>query len=595
MNNILVTKTIAELLPLKFKVPSYQRGYRWEETQVIALLNDIWNYNVDHNNTDAFYCLQPIVVKEDQNERFELIDGQQRLTTILLILHYLNETEFKVAKPLYDLTFETRERQDSFLSIVSDSEKCSQNIDLYHLNQSYINIEKWFSKIEKNKPSVKGDFYSRLTNSSRVIWYCIKDDTSVIDIFTRLNIGKIPLTNAELVKALFLIKSNFEQQASLKQIQIATEWDAIEKRLQDDSFWYFIYSPQNSINYDNRIEYVFDLLQNKTKNHEDYHTFNMFYAQFEEDKANEGKLNIDKHWLKVKEYFLTLDEWFNNRELFHLIGFLVEYNVDINSLKEKSKELNKTEFVLYLKKLVKQKFENIVLDELDYSNSSDKRKIKMVLLFFNIQTILSNQKAEMRFPFNKFKQERWDIEHINSQTEKHVENKKRKLWALDLLEYFTGIKGYENILVDTTKTAADFQKEKVLTLNGEDRVICEKLLHILDEDKIDDDFFDEVFIAVRRVFEEDKITEVDGISNLSLLDETTNRSYGNAMFPIKRNRIIENDMGGLFVPLCTKNVFLKYYSKQIKDAMHWKQNDAEDYLNAMQQILKEYLPEIVKS
>jgi len=321
MNNILLTKTIADLLPLSFKIPSYQRGYRWEETQVIALLNDIWNYVVDHNNPNAFYCLQPVVVKEDENKIFELIDGQQRLTTILLILHFLNETEFKVPKQVYDLSFETREQQESFLSVITDNEKCRNDIDLYHLNQSYCKIENWFVEQEKIRPSVKGDFYSLLTNKTRVIWYCIKDDTSVIDIFTRLNIGKIPLTNAELVKALFLIKSNFEQHDSLNQIQIASEWDAIEKRLQDDSFWYFIYSPQNTIKYDNRIEYVFDLLQKKTKDHEDYHTFNKFYEQFEEDKAKakEGKLNIDKLWLKVKKYFLTLEEWYNNRELFHLI------------------------------------------------------------------------------------------------------------------------------------------------------------------------------------------------------------------------------------------------------------------------------------
>lgn len=593
MNNILITQTVAQLLHYRFKIPSYQRGYRWENTQVTALLNDIWNYEIDNNNLDAFYCLQPVVVKEDENKQFELIDGQQRLTSILLILHYLNETEFKVPKPIFEMTFETREQQESFLTVITDEEKCRNDIDLFHLNQAYSIIERWFIKHEKTKPSVKGDFYSKLTNKARVIWYCINDNTSVIDIFTRLNIGKIPLTNAELVKALFLIKSNFEQQATLKQIQIASEWDTIEKRLQDDSFWYFIYSPQNTISYDNRIEYVFDLLQDKRKEHEDYFTFHKFYDQFDKSKEEEGILNIDKLWLNVKQYFLTLDEWYSNRELFHLIGFLIEYGADVNKLKNESKEKNKTDFVFHLKKLIKEKLENIELDKLDYSLKKDYKWIRMVLLLFNIQTILSTQKGEMRFPFNKFKQDNWDIEHVNSLTEGHIDIRKRKLWALDILEYYTGINGYGNqINPEFDKSSTLLQKEKVENLDLTIQDICKKLLIILESEKVEEEYFDEVFNKIRQAFEEDKIRDNNSISNLALLDENTNRSYGNAMFPIKRKRIIENDMNGLFVPICTKNLFLKYYSTQIDKGMFWAQNDAEDYLQAIRKVLKEYLPEM---
>jgi hypothetical protein len=91
------------------------------------------------------------------------------------------------------------------------------------------------------------------------------------------------------------------------------------------------------------------------------------------------------------------------------------------------------------------------------------------------------------------------------------------------------------------------------------------------------------------MFEEDKIVDNDTISNLSLLDEFTNRSYGNSIFAIKRIRIIENDKLGLFVPICTKNVFLKYYSKQVKDGRYWKQTDADNYLSAIRSALDNYL------
>ncbi|MBN3253734.1 DUF1524 domain-containing protein [Pectobacterium brasiliense] len=83
----------------------------------------------------------------------------------------------------------------------------------------------------------------------------------------------------------------------------------------------------------------------------------------------------------------------------------------------------------------------------------------------------------------------------------------------------------------------------------------------------------------------------DGLGNLALLDSSTNRSYKNALFPIKRARIIDNDKQGIFVPICTKNVFLKYYSQSVTELINWSESDAKDYQKAIGQTLKEYLPE----
>jgi hypothetical protein len=490
---------------------------------------------------------------------------------------------------VFDITFETRENQESFLSVISDKNKCMDDIDLFHLHNAYTKIAEWFTEKEHVIPSIKGDFYSKLTNRVRVIWYCIGDGTSAIDIFTRINIGKIPLTNAELVKALFLMKNNFQDQSTLKQLQIANEWDNIEKRLQDDSFWYFIYSLQNSVTYNNRIEYVLDLMQNKSRNDEDYFTFYKFNRQFNESKDENEIPDIDKLWTQVKSYFLTLEEWFINRELYHLIGFLIETGTDINILREKSKSTTKTDFILHLKTVIKRNLKGIELDKLDYSVSADKKNIRKVLLLFNIQTILSTQEGDMRFPFNKFKKEKWDIEHVNSQTDKSIQQKDRRLWVEDLLEYFTGIKlSGDDCNADSSVKSEELQKE-IKTLEEGEKILCEQLMDILSKEKIADDEFEIVFERVSKMFEEDKIVDNDTISNLSLLDEFTNRSYGNSIFAIKRIRIIENDKLGLFVPICTKNVFLKYYSKQVKDGRYWKQTDAVNYLSAIRSALDNYL------
>ena len=92
-----------------FIIPSYQRGYRWNDEQVNTLLNDLYEfYDAYTNQTGSvgkYYCLQPIVVKEltpqalaermgdsypykDDTAYYEVVDGQQRLTTIYILLKY---------------------------------------------------------------------------------------------------------------------------------------------------------------------------------------------------------------------------------------------------------------------------------------------------------------------------------------------------------------------------------------------------------------------------------------------------------------------------------------------------------------------------
>ena len=93
MNQIsnLSRKKIKHLSQMSFFIPAYQRGYRWTSQQVIELLEDIREFNEKRlaNKDSSWYCLQPIVVVP-RDERYDVLDGQQRLTTIFLILSYLN-------------------------------------------------------------------------------------------------------------------------------------------------------------------------------------------------------------------------------------------------------------------------------------------------------------------------------------------------------------------------------------------------------------------------------------------------------------------------------------------------------------------------
>lgn len=604
--NNLNLRTVVDILGESYFIPAYQRGYRWTDVQVLQLLDDIDNFKVvsSEDGNEPFYCLQPIVVKRN-GDCFEVIDGQQRLTTITIFIHYFNSVfagRRKQKKPT--ITYETRLTSADFIdsmeidgpdeldpsldslkkALPNIAIKCepfseNDNIDFFHIAQAFKAIHYWFLK--------KGDTFdyesirSKLLNHSKVIWYEVEDTASnnSVDIFTRLNIGKIPLTNGELIKALFLATGNFKtNEASLRQIQIASEWDSIEKTLQDDNFWFFIYNPKNPLRYDNRIEYLFDLMKGKTPDCEFYFTFNEFHNDFQSILLD-GKPDIDRIWLSVKRLFLTFEEWYKDYKLYHYVGYLISCSDpsritdcinNLLTLSKNNKDIFKQKLKVEIKKTVPDN-----LDELEYGDKT----IRKVLLLFNIATVLQTQKSDMRFPFNKYKNEDWDIEHVNSQTDKTIEDEpQRRAWIDDILDYFVG---------STEEDAVSrYLSEENLSVNSERRQLCQEIFQLRQSRKIDDGDFKVSYDKVQRFFKEDQpLPNKDSLANLALLDSKTNRSYGNAFFPIKRKRIIENDSVGIFVPIATKNLFLKYYSSVSDQMMAWKEKDANDYLEAIKRVL----------
>jgi len=574
--NSLVLKSINDLLAYKFYIPPYQRGYRWSPQQVNDLLNDIWEFHKKDNKVkEEFYCLQPLVVKKENSE-YALIDGQQRLTTIFLILTYLDNIMQILGKKKYSFRFETRKDSETFLLNIDLAQK-EANIDYFHICEAYTVIDNWFSDKDGN---TKLNFINTLLNDEdagknvKVIWYEIDDSTNQIEIFTRLNMGKIPLTNSELIKALFLKSSNFngkeEDEIRLKQLQIATEWDRIEYTLQDEAFWYFIYN--NSTKYSTRIEYIFDLIKNKKSEDEKYYTFYEFNKEFELSKRGTLTPDIDAIWLRIKRYFLTFEEWYTDRELYHLVGYLIATGYKIENLLSEAKEKSKTSF----KEHLQNKIGLLIacnISQLEYKNPL----VKSVLLLFNIQTILANKNSNIRFPFDRFKTENWDIEHIRSQTDKKVTGNQRKDWATDILQFFTGLEKLDDC------------KTKIHNLGTDEKQYADELVAIIEADKINDTLFESLYNKLQVYFKEEKEPEnINAVANLALLDARTNRSYKNAYFPIKRNIILENDKHGTFVPICTKNVFLKSYSKKIGQMMHWEKDDANDYVTEIIKTLSVY-------
>lgn len=549
--NILVLKSISELLNEKFNIPSYQRGYRWTVRQVEDLLDDILEFQ--QSKSDGFYCLQPIVVKKNKvhNDVWDVIDGQQRLTSLFILLSYLNDVKCILFgdESKYEIGYETRADSKKFLEEIKVRKDFHSNIDFYHIYQAYKTIETWFNK--KNK----GDFLNTLLRNEKpnvqIIWYEVEDNQqNEIDIFTRINMGKIPLTNAELIKALLLKKhKDFDEKA---QFELASQWDNIEYALQQDDFWFFLNSDDNKAT---RIEFIFELLSNFYKEESKleinngsldvYYTFHIINGMLTSGK----RTNIDI-WNDVKTFFRILNEWFENRELFHKIGFLlIEGGTTVSTLISESKNKNKDDFRNSLDKKIKKLYDKVDIENLEYGD----KNIKKILLWFNIKTLLNNKVSNARFQFDRYKNKNWDIEHIRSQTD-----------AMPL-------KAEEKTLFINEYCQDDNQKSTLLKSNS-------------DSDENFKNFYNDIRTQI-----EGTDFEKASISNLALLDSATNRSYKNAFFRVKRKTILENDMNGTFIPICTRNVFMKYYTKNPENLYQWTEQDAEDYLKAIKETLKDFL------
>jgi uncharacterized protein with ParB-like and HNH nuclease domain len=268
----------------RFFIPSYQRGYRWTKRQVEELLEDIWEFTSKEKKKGEFYCLQPVVVKKNKDNSliWDVLDGQQRLTTIYIILKFL-ESKFDIKgriyiNEFYTINYATRAQSGDFLNNLPNTENENEYIDFFHMKKAYEIIENWFYKnkidsidfstpILKHKLEEKDGIKKDIENNIRVIWYEVEDSIDVkhdIDIFTRINMGKIPLTNAELIKALLIQGYGNNDNKDIKdnkQFELASEWDFIEYSLQNDDFWYFINKDKNEKA--TRIEFIFELIAEK--------------------------------------------------------------------------------------------------------------------------------------------------------------------------------------------------------------------------------------------------------------------------------------------------------------------------------------------
>lgn len=563
MNNIELSTKLVGKLEGDFIIPAYQRGYRWNE-EVKMLLNDLSEIPEGAN-----YCLQPIVVKKLADNRFELIDGQQRLTTLLLIYKYMASLNLPF-KQKFSLEYEIRKNSRVFLDELDESvlTKTADNIDEYFIIEAYRTIRDWFQS-QNDQLLAAFNLYKKLGERINVIWYEIDSNEDAISLFTRLNIGKIPLTNAELVKAIFLSRNNGVVDERY-QLEISTQWDTIENELHDDGFWYFITNKKAAM-YPTRIELLFDLMVNKADDdRERLRTFLWFMDIVKSNEFKDKKINL---WEQVVENYQRLKEWYKDSELYHKIGYIIASRQEtLFELKSKSSRMNKTAFRNTLDKYIADSI-NFKKDFQELSYTNDYNDIEKLLLLFNVESVRQNGDKSMRFPFDKHKKQvgGWSLEHIHAQQSQGLNKLEQWNEWLDL---------------------------HVASLRNIDAVKYAELIAEIEQrdERITGEQFEELFKKVVEALELEKnLDYIDALENMALLGKFDNSALNNSTFDVKRDKILQMDKQGDYIPICTRRVFLKYYTPSDKNQLHfWGEEDRKAYMKAMDEVLKPYLSIIGK-
>ena len=195
MNNLqdkngIARLSIKELFETKdeYIIPIYQRNYAWTDTEVGQLIDDI------HRHTQGQYYLGSLTVKKRTDGCFEVIDGQQRLTTLYLLLSVL-KSPFNLK-----LSFKHRKASSNELSIVKQNGELtdtnsSQIATIYHYLQS--NAKKLFGSDNTNQQN----FLEKLLTTVQIIRTEIPENTDLNQYFERMNNRGEQLEHHEVIKA----------------------------------------------------------------------------------------------------------------------------------------------------------------------------------------------------------------------------------------------------------------------------------------------------------------------------------------------------------------------------------------------------------
>jgi uncharacterized protein with ParB-like and HNH nuclease domain len=240
-----------------FIIPEYQRSYVWETDNINDLLDDLW-YAFE-NKSDSEYFLGSLVLRDlnnDNYKEYEVLDGQQRLTTLFMLLAVIRDTSnnqdllntfsemlfqkknvFKGIPERVRILYKIRDSVESFISdslIKKDGTKNTtllidklneDNTSIKNMANAIITMRKFFDAKGENEVESFAQFLAM-----NVIFIYVSTDNreDAFRLFTILNNRGIPLTSADILKSINIgeIESDSKKYARI--------WEEIEGELGDD-------------------------------------------------------------------------------------------------------------------------------------------------------------------------------------------------------------------------------------------------------------------------------------------------------------------------------------------------------------------------
>ena len=418
-----------------------------------------------------------------------------------------------MGKSCFQLFFDKRSNSHEFLRSLSTKTYRHDTPDFHFMSEAYRCIDEWFVSKGLDDVAYADEFATTLLKKVQVIWYEVQlkmtepseQESEKIDIFNRLNIGKIPLEDAELVRALLMSKvdGDTDHEKLMRQAEFSNEWYEIEHWLQQNDKWEFL----TDKSFANRIQLIFEI-QAHNKNSENYNTYKWFEKTLR-DSSDLQKCAFDL-WKGTKEIFGKFRYLYSDRTVYHYAGFLLAAEkIKLEDLL-KASESDKVSFKKELFRRIKEYIDSIDIETLSYENNQE--ELKRYLLLFNVLSVQQlKANPQNRFPFNLYneikKGKRWSLEHIHAQqSQDPLQTEKiMREWITDTLKSIEKIN-----VIDKGDDTID---ERIVDINP----LKEELIKMSKENVIDKELFNDLRERIVKAFDSRGTMQFSQLNGIELL------------------------------------------------------------------------------
>lgn len=491
-------QTVKELLSSgkinKFSIPEYQRPYAWSVDEVETLFNDLWSFT--EKGEEKTYFLGSIVsyINEDVQE---IIDGQQRITTLFLLLRAiytkLNEPEIKtpeaehfikeIAPAIWktnqlngeiyykEILIESKvvnnEGNEILRRILETGEADNKAEDNYSVN--YLKLKELYEKASKDNPMLIYTFILSVLENAILLPITADSQETALTIFSTLNDRGLPLSDADIFKAQI-----YKHLDKSKTAEFIKSWQNLEEdsknaneSIQSLFYYYMFYLRAKENDSDTTTPGVRKFF------------FNNNNSRLLDDNLLENLKLVLNMW-KIVNNRIVIDEekWSENAEILKSLDILKsypnefwKYPVVSYYLAHRNEDNFSNVFVAFLRKLTQELI-------IHYLYSPTINAVKGDILKLNVDIIKS---SKPEFKFKEIDKNLWasNIENPNSKSVRMLlkilaynkqDNLLPETWEI---EHIFPQKWHDNYFVNETDESV---KEKIEYLGN--KVPFEKKLNI---------------------------------------------------------------------------------------------------------------------